>query len=76
VLVLTMTFAIGPVAMLALAVYPLQVLRLARRSAGSSRVRWAHAFFLVLGKFPEVVGQLRAMLVRVRGQIPVLIEHK
>jgi hypothetical protein len=76
VVALAMAIALGPVALFILAVYPMQVIRLALRSTGSALDRWTYAFFLVLGKFPEAVGQLRAMLVRLRGQAPVLIEHK
>lgn len=67
---------LGPAAAWGLAVYPLQVIRLARRFRGTSKERWARAFFLVAGKFPEALGQLKAMLLRIRGLRPALIEYK
>jgi glycosyltransferase involved in cell wall biosynthesis len=45
-----------------LAAYPLQVLRLALHGARSPSENWRHAFFLVLGKFPEFAGQLKFRL--------------
>jgi GT2 family glycosyltransferase len=55
-----------------LAAYPLQVVRLALRGARSPGDNWRHAAFLVLGKFPELLGQLRFRLERQAG----LIEYK
>jgi glycosyltransferase involved in cell wall biosynthesis len=74
--VLALALAVGPRAWWALAVYPLQVVRLAWRFPGSGRVRWARAFFLVAGKFPETVGQLKSWLLRLRHRHAVLIEYK
>ena len=54
-----------------LAAYPLQVVRLALRGGD-----WRHAFFLVLGKFPEMLGQLKFRLERHAGAAPQLIEYK
>jgi hypothetical protein len=51
----------------ALAAYPLQVVRLALRGEN-----WWRALFLVLGKFPEMLGQLKFRLERQ----PSLIEYK
>jgi len=67
---------LGPLALWGLAVYPLQVLRLAWRLRGLERGRWARAFFLVAGKFPEALGQAKSWLVHRRGQQAVLIEYK
>jgi len=66
----------GPLAAVALAVYPLQVLRLGWRLRGLGRGRWARAFFLVAGKFPEAVGQARSWLLHQRRRPAVLIEYK
>jgi GT2 family glycosyltransferase len=49
----------GPAALALLALYPLQVVRLALRGARSARENWWHALFLVVGKFPETLGQLQ-----------------
>lgn len=69
-------FLLGPVAAWGLAVYPIQVVRLALRFRGSRRERWLRAFFLVAGKVPEAIGQLRALRIRIRKLTPVLIEYK
>jgi GT2 family glycosyltransferase len=68
--------AVGPIAWVALALYPLQVLRLYLGGAGSARARRARAFFLVLGKFAEVVGQLKFLAGRLSGSRNRLIEYK
>ena len=51
--------ASGPAGLFLLFIYPLQVLRTARAISGSNRTRWARAYFLTLGKFPELLGQLQ-----------------
>jgi glycosyltransferase involved in cell wall biosynthesis len=74
--VLVLALAFGPVALLALAVYPLQVLRLFLRSDGPPRVRAARALFLVLGKFSEAAGQVKYTLHRLAGARAQIIEYK
>lgn len=66
----------GPVALWGLAVYPVQVARLGLRFQGSARMRWTRALFLVAGKFPEALGQIKSWLTHVRKQRAVLIEYK
>jgi glycosyltransferase involved in cell wall biosynthesis len=66
----------GAWALAPLAAYPLQVARLALRGERSRRENWWHAAFLVLGKFPELIGQLRFRLHRSSGAEPRLIEYK
>ena len=66
----------GPASLLLLLAYPLQVLRLFLREPGARRTRAARAFFLVVGKFAEALGQLRFMLRRLRGGPARLIEYK
>ncbi|MFV3406560.1 glycosyltransferase [Pseudomonas sp. NY15463] len=56
--------------------YPLQVLRLARKGARSRRENWVQALFLVLGKFPEMLGQLRFTWHRLGAGQAALIEYK
>lgn len=58
------------------AVYPLQVIRLARRGRATRRLNWLQALFLVLGKFPEAVGQTRFLWSRLVGAKRLLIEYK
>ena len=71
-----MALAVGGVAWWGLLVYPLQVTRLASRFTGAGRDRWARAFFLVAGKFPEALGQMKSWLLHARRRRAVLIEYK
>ena len=57
-------------------IYPLQVVRLAMRGTRSARENWWCAAFLVLGKFPETLGQLKYMFHRYFGGQSRLIEYK
>jgi GT2 family glycosyltransferase len=63
-------------ALVLLLVYPLQMLRLARRGGRSARENAVQAVFLVLGKFPEMLGQMRFVLNRFTAGNPALIEYK
>lgn len=67
---------LGGWCLLLLLVYPLQVVRLARRGGKSVRENWLQAVFLVLGKFPEMLGQLKFMRHRIAAGKPTLIEYK
>lgn len=66
----------GPWALLGLLLYPVQMLRLFAASKGSARARAWSAFFLVLGKFAEVCGQIRYLALRASGTTARLIEYK
>jgi GT2 family glycosyltransferase len=66
----------GPQALLLLLVYPAQVVRLAFRGRRSPRENWWHAWFLVLGKFPEMFGQVKFFFHRFVSMQSGLIEHK
>ncbi|MHC8308090.1 glycosyltransferase family 2 protein [Pseudomonas sp. GT1P32] len=70
------SLVLGGAGLLLLLVYPLQVVRLARRGTGSTRENWLQAFFLVLGKFPEMLGQLKFLLNRFGARKSALIEYK
>lgn len=70
------TAFIGPFGLGTLLMYPLQVVRLALRGERSARENWLHAVFLVIGKFPEMLGQLRFMAHRRFGAQANLIEYK
>jgi len=59
-----------------LLVYPMQVARLAVRGKGSASGNWWRASFLVLGKFPELIGQLKFLHHRHFGGKARLIEYK
>lgn len=66
----------SPWALLLLAVYPLQVLRLALTTPAAAPIRWQRAFFLVLGKFAEGAGWLKFHTLRLSGARGRLIEYK
>lgn len=75
-LLLAGTALAGPVALLGFFAYPLQVMRLFLRTPGPWRTRLARAGFLVLGKFPEVAGQIKFFTHRLSGTPGRLIEYK
>ncbi|MGH8797369.1 MAG: glycosyltransferase, partial [Caldimonas sp.] len=75
-LILAGVFAFGPVAAWALLVYPLQVLRLTLKGSGRFALRALRALFLVLGKFPEALGQLKFLALHASGRRARLIEYK
>lgn len=56
--------------------YPLQVLRLGLTGHLSPRQNWWRAFYLVLGRFPEALGQLKYLFGRLSGRQSPLIEYK
>jgi GT2 family glycosyltransferase len=59
-----------------LALYPLQVVRLALRGRGSARQNWLYGSFLVIGKFPTMLGVLHFHIHRALGHRRRLIEYK
>jgi len=59
-----------------LLIYPLQVIRLARRNPNQGKNSWIIAFFLVLGKFPEMIGQVKFFWRLYSGKQGQLIEYK
>jgi GT2 family glycosyltransferase len=59
-----------------LAVYPLQVIRLAVLGKRSWRQNWVRALALVLCKFPEMLGQLKFLTDKHRRVQSSLIEYK
>ena len=67
---------VSPACWLGLALYPLQMARVAWRLPQRGSIRWLRAFFLVAGKFPEAQGLLKAWLANARRQRAVLIEYK
>ncbi|MDD2046714.1 glycosyltransferase family 2 protein [Pseudomonas putida] len=67
---------LGGWGLLLLLIYPLQAVRLARRGVRSARENWLQAIFLVLGKFPEMLGQVKFLLNRFGAGKAVLIEYK
>ncbi len=74
VVVLVLMF--GAWGLTGLLLYPLQVVRLGSKSNLDSKVKWSWAFFTVIGKFSEILGQLK-FLKNVFLQKPArLIEYK
>lgn len=59
-----------------LLIYPLQIIRLALRGTRSAHENWWRALFLVLGKFPELAGQVNFLYNRLSGKTAHLIEYK
>ena len=76
VVVVLACLLLGGWGLLLLLVYPLQAARLARRGGRSVRENWLQAVFLVLGKFPEMLGQLKFLRHRIAAGKPTLIEYK
>jgi len=75
-LVVLLAVVAGPAALALLLVYPLQWLRLFLRERGAPSTRAARAFFLVLGKFAEALGELRYAVRLLRGGPARIIEYK
>ncbi len=71
-----MALGFGAWGLLLLLAYPLQIIRIALMGKHSARRNWWRAVALVLGKFPEMQGQLRYRVNRLRGEQARLIEYK
>jgi GT2 family glycosyltransferase len=65
-----------PAGLLLCLIYPAQITRLALRGKHSAHLNWVRATFLVMGKFPEVLGQVKFLYQRMSGKQSYLIEHK
>lgn len=74
--VFSMVAWLGPWALLALLVYPLQVIRLAADGGWPTPHKWLRAGALVLGKFPELLGQIKFVWDRLRRVESAIIEYK
>jgi GT2 family glycosyltransferase len=59
-----------------LLLYPLQLVRLAVLGGRSPRENWWNAVFLVLDKFPQMLGQVNFLIHRCLGSQPRLITYK
>jgi hypothetical protein len=57
-------------------IYPAQLLRRVVRLRGTWRERLDKAFFELLGRFPETIGQINFLRDRLLGQQSKIIEHK
>jgi len=78
VLIPTFLFVLlfGYSGLLILGIYPLQVVRLALKSELQGVRNWQWAFYTVLGKFPEIVGQFTLFKNRMFRNRETLIEYK
>lgn len=65
-----------PAGLLLLLAYPLQITRLTLNGPRSFKANLLKASFLLLGKFPELQGQIRYHIERRMGRQSALIEHK
>jgi GT2 family glycosyltransferase len=74
--IVVLSIVFGPLALLGLLLYPTQVLRIAAKASGPWGQRTTRAFFLVLGKFPEAVGQIKFLWDRRSGATARIIEYK
>lgn len=67
---------VGPWALLALLIYPLQCIRLALRAQGNAKQRIIRSLSLVVGRFAEFSGQMRYLFDLWQRRHPQLIEYK
>lgn len=74
--IISLASCFGAWGLVALLVYPMQIIRLALLGTRSVKENWWHASFLVLGKFPEAMGQLNFLYNRLAGKTAHLIEYK
>jgi len=75
-LMVSMVISIGKWGFVVLLLYPAQVIRLALHGKRSVYENWMYAIFLVLSKFPELLGQLNFLYNRLSGKSARLIEYK
>lgn len=73
--VLAFAFA-DPLYLSLMIIYPLQVIRIALRGSLTGSKAWWRAAFLVLGRFPEGLGQMSFHLNRALSKRGVLVEYK
>jgi GT2 family glycosyltransferase len=76
VLTITLYAIVGALGLLLLVAYPFQIIRLCINGKRSARQNVCRAVALVLGKFPEVIGQIKYLLDRYRHVQSGLIEYK
>jgi GT2 family glycosyltransferase len=74
---LFLTGIYGVYGLIVVTIYWLQICRLALKNQTQQKPRpWTTAFFLVLGKFPEMLGQVKFQFERMMGKSGQLIEYK
>lgn len=68
--------AFGPWAFLPLLIYPLQITRVALQGRRTTRENCLYAFFIMLGKIAEALGQIKFVIHKWSGRRSRLIEYK
>ena len=68
--------AIGPFGLIGWLIYPIQIVRLTLRASGPIIDRASLAYFQVLARFPEGMGQIKFLRDRLLRRRAQLIEHK
>ena len=76
IIILASAFLLHPAFLGLTALYPMQIARIAMRRHPPSIDGIISAFFLVLGKFPEMQGVAAFLMGRLRGKRKRLIEYK
>ena len=70
-------FFINPIlGLVLLLVYPMQILRMTFKSSFPLKKAFLYSLFLVLGKFPEQVGQFKFIWNKLRNKTSKIIEYK
>ena len=66
---------INPLSFICFLIYPLQIFRIAIKNR-QLNANWSYAFFVTLGKFPEIQGQLKFLFDKTTKARSVIIEYK
>ena len=75
-LVILLATMINTAFLIGFVVYPLQVVRIALANRQTVNANWIYALFVTLGKFPEMLGQIKYFLQRLRLKKIQIIEYK
>jgi GT2 family glycosyltransferase len=65
-----------PLFLMLFLIYPMQIIRIAMRMGATQRSNWNYAFFVMLGKFPEMQGQLQFVFNKFIKSSSRIIEYK
>jgi GT2 family glycosyltransferase len=76
VVTVTIVYFYGLWALTLLLIYPLQIVRLTIKGSRGFKVNILRAFFLVLGKFPEMIGGIKFIYNRISDTNSRIIEYK
>jgi GT2 family glycosyltransferase len=76
VLTVCLAICLGAWVLMAFLLYLAQMTRLALAGTRSPRENWWRSIFLVLGKFPEMTGQMNFFINKLAGKTASLIEYK